>query len=557
VADLLPLNGMPLKVLACDRTHVTDLSPLEGMSLTELYVTPQEVTKGIDVIRRMMSLQTINRLKPAEFWKKYDAGEFGKPGAAAKSTLDDPAFQKWMKSVAVLSAEEQVKAVVKKLQELNPGYDGAVQGWNGVGNLKIENGVVTEFGVFNSPVADISPVRALIGLKVFSGQAPKVNDLAPLSGLPLIDLNVVGSAVTDLSPLKGMKLAALECDSTGVADLAPLKGMPLKVLLLGGTKISDLTQLTGMPLETLNLGNAALVADLSPLKGMKLKTLYCNKNKVSDLSPLAGMPLETLFVSETPVFDLTPLQGMSLKEFHFTPANITKGIEVIRQMKSLERISNTWNRNPMSPAEFWKKYDAGEFGKPPAAASQKEIDLLRLVDPKKDAVIGTWSIEHGELVCASDQWGLIELFYEPPEEYDFVIEFTRKAGHDALSQICYAKGHRFDWAMGAWAGTVSGLGAIDGKTCKDNPTRSTVGMELDHRYTSIVKVRKDGIDVMLDGHHVAYWKTDYHDMTLFDKVSKSLRRPNTLALTAYESPTVFHSVKIIEVTGQGRPVEGP
>ena len=79
----------------------------------------------------MKSLKTIGlswedkeQFPPAEFWKKYDAGEFGKP----ITTFRDPAFQRWMKDVAALPAEKQVDAVAKKLQELNPGFDGKVTG---------------------------------------------------------------------------------------------------------------------------------------------------------------------------------------------------------------------------------------------------------------------------------------------------------------------------------------------------------------------------------------------------------------------------------------------
>ena len=51
-----------------------------------------------------------------------------------------------MKSVAAMPAEKQVEAVIKKLMELNPGFDGKVTGIDGKGTPKIENGVVTELG---------------------------------------------------------------------------------------------------------------------------------------------------------------------------------------------------------------------------------------------------------------------------------------------------------------------------------------------------------------------------------------------------------------------------
>ena len=82
-----------------------------------------------------------------------------------------PAFQAWMKTVAALPAEKQVEAVSKKLMELNPGFDGNVGGAGAKGNSgppKIENGVVTELAFVTDNVSDISPVRALAGLKVLS-----------------------------------------------------------------------------------------------------------------------------------------------------------------------------------------------------------------------------------------------------------------------------------------------------------------------------------------------------------------------------------------------------
>jgi hypothetical protein len=46
----------------------------------------------------------------------------------------------------------------------------------------------------------------------------------------------------------------------------------------------------------------------------------------------------------------------------FFPAAITNGIEVIRGIKTLGRIGLSNNNENIWPAaEFWKKYDAGEF----------------------------------------------------------------------------------------------------------------------------------------------------------------------------------------------------
>jgi hypothetical protein len=232
------------------------------------------------------------RLPPAEFWKRYDAGEFNKATSAVVAsdrkpitTFKDPAFQKWMKEVAALPAEKQVEAVAKKLQELNPGFDGKVTGGWGQATPSIDNGVVTDFGFCTNNVTDVSPVRAL------------------------------------------ERLGALKCDGTWNS---------------GKNKFSD----------------------LSPLKGMPLTLLRCFNTWVSDLTPLKGMPLTELYCNDTRVSDLSPLEGMKLTTFVFTPRRITKGLELIRQMKSLKAIGFSWERKDQFPPDvFWKKYDAGEFGK--------------------------------------------------------------------------------------------------------------------------------------------------------------------------------------------------
>jgi hypothetical protein len=301
------------------------------MNLTTVYFTPKNITKGLDVIRQMKTLKTIGLgwgkelFPPAEFWRKYDAGEFNKPTSAAVpsdrkpiATFNAPAFKQWMKEVAALPAEEQVEAVAKKLRELNPGFDGKE-------THKIEGGVVTELQFIADDVTDISPVRALERLRALN-----------CNGTP----NSGRSKFSDLSPLKGMPLRTLYCYSTQVSDLSPLKGMPLTNLSVGSSPVSD----------------------LSPLEGMPLTNLSCEYGPVSDLSPLKGMPLARLYCAGSRVSDLSPLEGMDLTTILFTPKNITKGLDVIRQMKSLKTIGPTVEKQ-FPPAEFWKKYDAGEFGK--------------------------------------------------------------------------------------------------------------------------------------------------------------------------------------------------
>jgi hypothetical protein len=75
------------------------------------------------------------------------------------------------------------------------------------------------------------------------------------------------------------------------------------------------------------------------------------------------LPLTSLLLENCPqATDLTPLQGMELTEITLTPKNVVKGMDVLRQMKSLKTIYVGRDAKDAFPAsEFWQKYDAGDF----------------------------------------------------------------------------------------------------------------------------------------------------------------------------------------------------
>lgn len=167
--------------------------------------SPQRDT---ELLRSITTLTAINRQTAADFWK--DMAEY----SDASQTLVDPGFQQWVKDVAVLTAEEQVVAMAKKLQELNPTFGGKVE-------LTIDAGVVTNLKFVSDKVWNIAPVRALTGLKTLdcsgsklNGREGKVADLSPLSEMSLTELKCVGTLVFDLSPLKEMPLNPLD-DGSG------------------------------------------------------------------------------------------------------------------------------------------------------------------------------------------------------------------------------------------------------------------------------------------------------------------------------------------------------
>ncbi len=222
VFDLSPLTGMPLTSLHCQTTPVSDLTPLVGCkSLQSLNVVGTKVTAAnVAALQQSIpncKIEWVDPAKPTTL----------QPAASSKLFMHDPAFPQWMKDVQAMTAEEQVKAVSKKLIELNPRFDGKVGGANGNGIPTVENGAVTLIGFVTGNITDISPVRALRGLKQLhcmgsTGRKGILHDLSPLEGMNLTDLVCYYTQVEDLSPLKDMPLTLVGCDKTQVSDLSPL-----------------------------------------------------------------------------------------------------------------------------------------------------------------------------------------------------------------------------------------------------------------------------------------------------------------------------------------------
>jgi hypothetical protein len=266
------------------------------------------------------------------------AGNPSPPGAAAA-----PALQ-----------PQQIAANPERLHALlrarNPYYQG-----EGRFQLDPALGLVGE--LVECAVVDLSPLRG-IAFAALDLRATPVSDLSPLAGMPLKLLALENTRVTNLAPLAGLKLEKLYLNQTSVRDLRPLAGMPLVELMLVGAPVEDLEPLRGTPLTGLWL-NQTPVTSIAALAACPLLTLTLEDTRVADLRPLAGMAtLRRLHVGGTPVRDLAPLADLRLTRLVFTPVNVTNGLEVVRQMATLEELGTSLE-DLRPPAEFWRELDAG------------------------------------------------------------------------------------------------------------------------------------------------------------------------------------------------------
>lgn len=193
-----------------------------------------------------------------------------------------------------------------------------------------------------------------------------------------------------------------------------------------------------------------------------------------------------------------------------------------------------------------------------AAAWPGAVRLLPLIDPVRDAVLGRWRMRDGALVCADNvQAARLQIPYEPPEEYDFRIVFTRTEGEQPVGQLFSQDEKPALWAMGHWCNSCFGFEMVKGRSANNNPLTVWTPHCLGNNrvYASVLQVRKSGVRAFLDGRLMNEWKTDFNDASR----QKLWRLPNecALGLVSDRVATTFHSVDVMEIAGKGKVLSLP
>ena len=194
----------------------------------------------------------------------------------------------------------------------------------------------------------------------------------------------------------------------------------------------------------------------------------------------------------------------------------------------------------------------------PAASASGWISLMDKIDPDADAVKGQWTrVADGMLGdAASGQPGILQLPYEPPEEYDFRIAYTVTTGNPEAIQLLTARGHGFRWTTASFPGAWAGFDNVNGRPVNFSPSgvQLSAPPKIRQRYESLVEVRRDRITGYIDGKKIVEWKTDYSDMS--SQLLWALRAANRIGLGIHSSKTTFHDISVREVTGTGKLLRG-
>lgn len=352
--DLTSLKGKLVEVLNLWKSNVRDLGPLKGLPIRDLTifgcpVSDLSALSGMPLEKAWIGATDVKDFSPLKGAPLKDLSLF-------VSEVTDISF------VAGMPLESLDLSVCAsgRVTDLRP--------------LKGMNLRTLQFGA-NTVTEGIEVIRAMKSLEAINGESPedfwkKYDADAPVrkrlaeAGVEFRSLYVSdkgtwsmefsGDDIEDLSLLRGMPIVSIELFEAGIADFSPLRALKLTSLRLTESTKPDLSTLQGLPLNRLII-DSPQVDDVSSLKELPLKSLYLRCEKLRELSGLEDIKLETLSLLGSSIEDLTPLKDASIENLKIDLRQKPKGLEVLKEMKSLIRINND------EVEYFWSSYDSGEF----------------------------------------------------------------------------------------------------------------------------------------------------------------------------------------------------
>ena len=195
---------------------------------------------------------------------------------------------------------------------------------------------------------------------------------------------------------------------------------------------------------------------------------------------------------------------------------------------------------------------AGETEAPPDTdLPAGAVDLLKLIDPDRDAVRGTWTFVGGALQSPAETWARIEIPYSPPEEYDLEMVVTRTGSVQSLNVGLVGGGRQFHALIDGYGEVKSGLDKVDGRNAYNNVTTvSGTFLKTDEPSTVVCSVRRDKVTVTVDGKEIISWKADYNRISIDPRWQ--VPSTDTLSIGCYLALFRVDKIQLKPVSGTGQ-----
>ncbi|MFW6152253.1 MAG: protein kinase domain-containing protein, partial [Verrucomicrobiota bacterium] len=265
VADITPLENLPLERLTLARTAVRQVSSLSGLKLSMLDLSATRVYDFSAIEDQPLRDLKLNntQVKDVSFIEGMPLSrlelrgtrvyDFSNIGEMPLSYLDLSGTQ--VRDVAFLSGMPLTELVLNNTSvvDLSP-----------ISNLRLRR-----LDISKTLVKDFSPLKTM-PVKNLDVSGGRIRDLSDLKNVPLDRLNISGTKVRELDPLEGKKISRLDISHTNVSDLNPLKGMPLVDFRCRGIRTRDFSALKGAPIKLISMDKPReAVGFLSALPNLK------------------------------------------------------------------------------------------------------------------------------------------------------------------------------------------------------------------------------------------------------------------------------------------------
>jgi hypothetical protein len=182
------------------------------------------------------------------------------------------------------------------------------------------------------------------------------------------------------------------------------------------------------------------------------------------------------------------------------------------------------------------------------------VDVLAPVRLETDVVGGKWIREEGALVSREGRPALLQLPYRPPSEYDVRIVFARQAANYCVNVILSREGKPFTLVMQREG--YFGFEKLNGEDFNKNISarRFETPLQLNHPYTVMVRVRKDGVQSFCNDMPVSL-------LSSYDGLSMNpdwkLPDPSALGVGTWDGGAAIQKLEVREVSGRGEFVRPP
>src|SRR5688500_17089151 len=130
-----------------------------------------------------------------------------------------------------------------------------------------------------------------------------------------------------------------------------------------------------------------------------------------------------------------------------------------------------------------------------AGTPDRGIDLLRLIDPGRDALRGAWRFEGSSLVMES--MSRLQVPWTAPEEFDLALDVERLSN---VGKLLVGLG-AFDVVIDNWHANEHRTGAhrLDGRHVTEYPARVGAMIRNDVLHRIVYAVRRTSVVVKVDG----------------------------------------------------------